>query len=309
MRYIYYIFLAILFWGCSNTDERAATLDQLDFGRSKWYSKFLWVEKDTSTLVKELKINFNEYSKKEQAYVTLLIVDENQEPFCVKDKYVDLFFNDIYCNNGEIRITPENIPEDGLIKLGLKFHPGAEQGNHYGYISVIDHNIDRVGNFDISADPRVLKWKAEFKKVMNPLLLLLLGILAALLLILFLWFLIFKKVQFPPINTPKIQITEPYFSGLKTKGARQVVFTSKEFKQGLIERLFKGDIICSKNDCWTKEVFVSPGRKKGQLKIKLPIGYQIKTLPDKKPASFYLERFKEYQITNDEKKIIQIKIL
>ncbi|MBW6534570.1 MAG: hypothetical protein K0B11_06150 [Mariniphaga sp.] len=309
MRYLFFIFFAFLFWGCSKTDERAASIDQLNFGKSKWYSKFLWVEKDTSILEKELKINFNEYAKREQAYVTLIIVDENKEPFCGKGKFVDFFFNDIYCNNGELKITSENIPENGIIRLGLKFHPEAKQGNHNGFISVVNHNIDRVGNFDINTDPRVLKWKAEFKKVMNPLLVILFGILASLLVLLLLWFLIFKRIQFPPIKTPKIQITEPYFAGLKTKGTRQIVFTSKEYNQGFFDRLFKGTVIYSKNNCWTKEVYVSPGRKKAQLKIKIPIGYQFKTLPDKKQASFYLERFKEYQIITDKKEIIQIKIL
>jgi len=308
MRKVIFALFVLLIGGCTTSDERVASLDHLDFGDAKWYSKFLWVEKDTSVLEKKIKINFNEYAKREQVYVTLVIVDGNQELFCGEHKQVDLFIDDVFCENGKVVIRPETVPDDGILTLGLKFHPNAETGKHSGFISVENHNLDRVGNFDISQDVRVLKWEATYSKIMNPLLLVVLSVLALVLLFLILWFLIFKKVQFPSVKTPKIELTQPYFSSLKVKGARQVVFSNKACKQGFLDRLFKGTIVYSKNDCWTQEVHVFPGRKKGQLRIKLPSGYQIKSSTDKKPVSFLLERFQGYDIINEKKEVIQIKI-
>ena len=84
---------------------------------------------------------------------------------------------------------------------------------------------------------------------------------------LFLWFLLFKHFFYPTITVKYIQINEPYFSNVKVKGKRRVVFTNKKSNQGIISRIFTGEILYKTNEIWTSPLSFEPGVKKKTLRV------------------------------------------
>lgn len=88
-------------------------------------------------------------------------------------------------------------------------------------------------------------------------------ILAALIL----WFLIIKHFLYPTIGVKTIQINDPYFSKVNVKGKRRVVFTNVKMKQGLLSRIFTGEILYKKNEVWSSPLAFECGAKKKTLRV------------------------------------------
>jgi hypothetical protein len=84
---------------------------------------------------------------------------------------------------------------------------------------------------------------------------------------LLMWFLVVKRFMYPSIGVKTIQISDPYFSKVNVKGKRRVVFTNKNMKQGLISRLFTGEILYKKNEIWTSPLAFEAGAKKKTLRV------------------------------------------
>ena len=82
-----------------------------------------------------------------------------------------------------------------------------------------------------------------------------------------LWLLLVKRFVYPTIGVKTIQISDPYFSKVNVKGKRRVVFTNKNIKQGILSRIFTGEILYKKNEIWTSPLAFEAGARRKTLRV------------------------------------------
>ncbi len=116
---------------------------------------------------------------------------------------------------------------------------------------------------------------------------------------LILWFLVIKHFMYPSIGVRTIQISDPYFSKVHVKGKRRVVFTNKNMKQGILSRIFTGEILYKKNEIWTSPLAFEAGVKKKTLRVMRTKDYVFDPYTSmlKAPSEYLVEN------TNDNTKI------
>ena len=258
MRYFILPFVMFLLAGCALDDKRDVSLQLLDFGTAKYYEPFLWVKQDPPVVEREIVLNFNDYACENNAHVNLELVDKKLNKFNDNHK-VELYLNNILCPNGKIRLNASDIPKSKKVKIGIKFNPGASKGRTMGYLVASQSDLDRIGDFDIKTDARIMKWEVRYKKTLNPLLTILLIFSS----ILFIWFIFFKRLIYPVF--PKFKkLVKIGDTGLRTvvfTGYRKVVFTEKKIKQNLFEWLFIGKILFVLSPEFTNSIVFKPFKK------------------------------------------------
>jgi hypothetical protein len=112
-----------------------------------------------------------------------------------------------------------------------------------------------------------------------------------------LWFLIFRNRIYPKFKKGQIQITEPYYSGVRlNKCIKEVIFTNTPQKQSALNKFFTGKIHYEINPVYEKNIYLRP-KNKNSIQIKLPLGARIS------PMSFRLEKYNKYEIKLNNKKI------
>jgi len=244
----------------TNKPERALeTLsEETDMGKATWYDSFLfWSAKDRDTLHVDLKAVFNEEAIKDHAMVKLEIKDIDG---C--NDY-EAFLNGQPLEKGIVTLkSDEKVP--GI--LSLVFSPAAREGARYVELKAkAASQLDKIN--DTPVRDYKLTLRSKYTIVWNPLKTIFMWIGIVLLAALFLWFLLFKHFIYPTITVKYIQINEPYFSIIKVKGKRRVVFTNKKRNQGIISRIFTGEILYMTNDIWTSPLSFEPGVKKKTLRV------------------------------------------
>ncbi|MBI9056984.1 MAG: hypothetical protein JEZ01_04355 [Labilibaculum sp.] len=288
-----------LFISCDDISEREAQLDCLNFGCLEYYKPFLGVRKDTALIEKKLSIDFNDFAKEQQAYVTLFVVDK--EGNTINDACFQLLVNNKLCSSNSFFIQASEIDSSNIVKVAIKILPGAAQKKEYLYLAVKNHNLDRVGNFDLGSDNRVMAVQYEYNEVFNPLALTLFIFAVVVLSFIILWFLILRNLVYPKMKKGKITINDPYFKSIKYKGVRKVVFTNNKYSQSGFDKLFRGRILFNQNSIWTKDFILLPGSKK-EVKYKLPLEFQISNQdPNSNDFLSTLKKFNNYTIVTEEK--------
>ena len=115
------------------------------------------------------------------------------------------------------------------------------------------------------------------------------GIIASALLVI--WFLFIKRLAYPTFKVGRMQITDPYYSSLKIKGARKVILTNSPSKQSFLNKLFTGKIVYEANPIWTQPVVFESS--KGKAKLQTNKFYSID------PYASTLIKQVEYSLTNN----------
>lgn len=302
-------FFFLLFFGCSdNSEKESVKLNTVDFGKVQYYNPFLWVKSDIPKTKNVLVFDFNNHAINEGASLSLQLVEDNGKPVIKKDGLLKMYVDDHYCADGKFMINTSSLPKNGEVCVEIEFLPGLSTKTFVGFLVVKETNLDRINNQDFFMnDTKIMKWQARYEKVFNPLAL---GIFWAIIIIIicvFIWFLILRDRIYPKIKSGVIQIQSPYFESVKLNRAMKVIFSDHQKKQRLSEKFWKGKIISKANVVWTHDFILSRGKKKGQLKYKLPYNYIIKSI-DNTPMGIYLDRYKSYEIINDNKEKIIIQV-
>ena len=55
-------------------------------------------------------------------------------------------------------------------------------------------------------------------------------------------------------------ITDPYYSNIRIKGARKMIFSNKQLEQSTLNKIFTGKIICNVNPCWSQPLILEPAK-------------------------------------------------
>ena len=244
----------------TNKPERALeTLsEEMNLGQATWYDSFLfWGASEPDTLGFELKEVFNEEAKKDGSIVELTMTDS--------DGAMDfqLLYNGQKVENGKIVL---NSKAYATSKFYIIFNSNAKEGKRYFTIKATNkRELDKIN--DQPVEQYEVSLRSEYSVVWNPLKTIFMWIGILIIAALVLWFLIFKHILYPSIGIKTIQINEPYFCRINVKGKRRVVFTNKELSQGMISRLFTGEILYKKNEIWASPLAFEAGAKKKTLRV------------------------------------------
>ena len=261
------------FISCGSEKKTEFKGAEVNFGVAEYYEPFLWVKSDTSILVKKLKFSFNDFAFESKSKVILSFTDENEQ--IIKDD-VELYVDGLKISNKSI-ILKSNTAKQGYLSIGIRFIPGFNEGVSTGFIKIKNTDLDRINNNELSSsgENRLIKWRAENKVIMNPLLK---GILWFVILIvsgLIIWFVLLRNMIYPKMGKGSIFIQGQYISKpIKTKGARKIVLTNKSEKQTILNRIFAGRIVSEVNPFWEQKIVLTPFRKR-QLRVQLGSDYII----------------------------------
>lgn len=244
----------------TNKPERALETisEETSMGKATWYDSFLfWGASDPDTLSVDLKAVFNDEAKKDGSAVQLQIVDPDG------GKDFQLLYNNQPVENGLIILrSSDKTPTI----LSIVFDTDAKEGNRY--LSIKEKSkqeLDKIN--DEPVEKYQLTLRAKYAVNWNPLKTILMWLGILILAALLLWLLLIKHFIYPSIGVRTIQINDPYFSKINVKGKRRVVFTNKNMKQGLISRIFTGEILYKKNEIWTSPLAFEAGAKKRTLRV------------------------------------------
>ncbi len=289
--------LILMLNSCKTEDNNPNNLPGINFGTSTYYDSFLFSESSNDSLTKTLKINFNDWAKDNHAYADLYFLNDQDEIIGTPDSKVKLFINNNPITKGIIQLTSTEKPSDSL-EIKLHFDPSQKSQKFGGYLVLQNGKIERINNIEIqnASGIELFKWNAKQEVVMNPLkkgLLWFLGVIATLLLI---WFLLIRNRIYPKMARGQIILNSPYYKSTKTKGARQIIFSNKHYKQGWFNKLFAGEIIYEKNDFWQEEIKFSPARRR-QIRIKMPAHYNIM------PFTSKIDQGKTYTIKGNQEEV------
>ena len=250
-------------------------------GDATWYDSFLfWGASESDTLDVDLKAVFNDEAKKDGSMVELLVTDpDGGEDF-------QILYNHQPAEKGRVVVTSEDIQSI----LSIVFNPNAKEGKRYLNIKAISKkDLDKINDRPI--EQYDLSLRSHYEVNWNPLKTMLMWAGIIILAGLLLWFLLIKHFIYPTIGVKTIQINDPYFSKINVKGKRRVVFTNKKMEQGLISRIFTGDILYKKNDVWTSPLAFEAGSKEKTIRVLRTTDYIIDPLTTilKSPNDYMIE--------------------
>lgn len=267
----------------TNKPERIleTIFEEADMGDATWYDSFLfWGASESDTLDVDLKAVFNDEAKKDGSMVELLVTDpDGGEDF-------QILYNHQPAEKGRVVVTSEDIQSI----LSIVFNPNAKEGKRYLNIKAISKkDLDKINDRPI--EQYDLSLRSHYEVNWNPLKTMLMWAGIIILAGLLLWFLLIKHFIYPTIGVKTIQINDPYFSKINVKGKRRVVFTNKKMEQGLISRIFTGDILYKKNDVWTSPLAFEAGSKEKTIRVLRTTDYIIDPLTTilKSPNDYMIE--------------------
>ena len=276
----------------TNKPERALELisEETDMGKATWYDSFLfWGASDPDTLSVDLKAVFNDEAKKDGSAIQLMITDEDG------GNDYQLFYNNQSVEKDKILIrSTDNAPSI----LSVVFNPNAKEGKRYLSIkATAKQELDNINEQPV--EQYKLTLRSKYVVNWNPLKTILMWLIIFIIVGLLLWFLAIKRFMYPSIGIKTIQISDPYFSKVNVKGKRRVVFTNKDMKQSLLNRIFTGEILYKKNEIWTSPLAFEAGAKKRTLRVMRTKDYVFDpyTSMMKAPSEYIVEN------TNDNTKI------
>lgn len=255
---------------CTKTEGEG---DVARWGKDNYYKDFLWKKHVPDTLYREIAFDFNNDAKQymnEPLQLGLFKKTNSGKMLPVMENEMEVFVDGQKCDNNVI-----NVPSSAeKLKVGIVFNPNAENRVHHWFFKPVnDAGLERINDMgpDTFNDPEssLLEIEAEKNKIMNPLAegsmlsgIILLGALLA-------WLLIIKHIVFPSFRVGKIMLSdpEPYMSQKKLRGCRRLVLTNKKPDQGLLSRLFTGEIRYDVNPLWTSDIIIEP-RDKNSVRVR-----------------------------------------
>lgn len=291
--------LVLLFTSCEkNVNNYNGS--SVHFGMSEYYAPFLGVKSDTVTIEKTLKYEFNQFAKDERSYVNMSFVDAEQQ--LIDNKNIQFFVDGVLVSNNSFKINFDDLGI-GEKKIGIRFLPGYKQDYTSGFLVITNHSLDVINNNDLvnSYESRIFKWEAAYDVSMNPLKKGLLWTVFIIVTGLLIWFVFMRNIMFPKMKRGQIVINSPFYTSIKIKRARKIVFTTQRKRQKRLDKIFVGNIIYEVNSIWKEEIIIYPDRQKS-LRIKMGLGYTIT------PFTSSLKQGSSYQIKK-ESEIINLSYL
>ena len=242
----------------TNKPERALEIisEETSIGKASWYDSFLfWGASDPDTLSVDLNAVFNNEAKKDRARVQLQVQDADG------NNDFTLLYNGQIVENGDFIVDSNNTSPS---VFSIVFNPKAKEGTRYLNIkATAKSELDKINGQPVEQYATTLRSKYEVD--WNPLKTVFMWLGIIILAALFLWFLLLKRLFYPTISVKTIQINDPYFSKVNVKGKRRVVFTNRKKEQGIVSRIFTGEILYKINEVWTSPLSFEPGAKKKTL--------------------------------------------
>lgn len=272
----------------TNKKERSLEImsEESSMGQATWYDSFLfWGASSPDTLSIDLKAVFSEEAISDNSIVQLQIKDSDGG-----EKDFLLLFNNQPIENDIINLQGN---DNTSSILSVVYNSGAKEGNRYLTITPVSMNgLDKIN--DQPVNNYNLTLRSTYQVYWNPLKTFLMWLSIIIAAALLLWFLIIKHFVYPSIGVKTIQINDPYFSRINIKGKRRIVFSNKDMKQSLLNRIFTGKIIYKKNDIWTSPLTFEPGTKKKTLKVLRNQDYSFDSFPStlKAPNDYVIENNK-----------------
>jgi len=273
------------------TNKPERTLETLseetDMGKASWYDSFLfWGASEPMQLDVDLKAVFNDEARKDGSVVELQVKDpDGRNDF-------QLLYNGKSVENDKIVLSAKDKAQS---TLSVIFNSDAQEGSRYFTVKALaKNNLDKIN--DQPVEQYTLSLRSKYDVEWNPLKTILMWIGIVILAVLSFWFLVMKHIIYPTIGVKTIQINDPYFSRVNVKGKRRVVFTNKEEHQGLLSRIFTGEILYKKNNIWTSPLAFEAGSKKRTLRVMRTKNYTFD------PYTSLLKAPSDYTVENNNDK-------
>lgn len=260
----------------NNQPERLLSIisEEEDLGEAKWYDSFLCSEaKAQDTLTVDLNAVFNQPAHESGSSVRLKVNSRDKEGNVKPlSKDITLLWNGQPVNDATLLLEPGTQSQ-----LGIVFATDAEEGKHYMEVSAVPGtaaNLERI-NEDLPSEYAVTL-RASYDVDTNPLKVFVIWFCIILLSLLALWFLVLKPLMLPGIKLKTLQIeSSPVYKNVTIKGCRMVVFSNKRQSQGIVSRIFTGEIKYVKDDLWDSEWYITPGTRKDRVRAGGISGYSM----------------------------------
>lgn len=232
-----------------------------------WYDSFLWsAAKSPDTLRVDLAPEFNDACTGSSSATFSIESDDDNE-----DDYTLLFNGTPLSDEQPFTITP-GMPA----VIEIVFHPDAKDGKRYFKLETESvRNLESINSLP-AEDLDEISIRTSYDVDWNPLKTICFWILIAIIAALIAWFLFLRPIIYPAIKANKIIIAGPdsYFRTVRIKGAKQVIFTSRNYKQSALSRLFKGRTIFIRAPHWTSDMDMVPGSKKN-VRLRTSGGWMV----------------------------------
>jgi hypothetical protein len=275
--------------------------DNVSFGTVGYYDSFLWSKSDIQPVTKLWEFDFSEDARNDtNCYAKFEFTDNNGVRIAPTEMQVWIDGELLKENTFSISSNDLHLKKE----VKFTFSPNAKTGKHQGYLRLIQHNhLDRLDSQNLNQGEHidVFQWNLNYDKSMNPLKKMLMWIMIAIGAILVVWFRVLRPIFYPHLgNSQKIVCIEKnnqIVGSIKCpfKGARKVVFSTRQQKQSFWNRLFLGEIRTVKHECFTSDIVFIPNPKgKGALAI----GKEYSIWPNPIPKNG------EAEITNAQQKLI-----
>ncbi|ALU27942.1 hypothetical protein [Myroides odoratimimus] len=281
------LFSVVLFSNCQKIEEESVA--KSDFGKSIAHESFLWSAERNDTLNKSFEFSFNEWAQESQSYVELTFTDSSNKVVTAKNNEFHFLVNEKPLEKGSLLLQSKDKAQDE-IRLKLVF-TDKQSKDHYGYITIRNHDVDRVNDFDELDNTVIYKWSASQELQWNPLKYFLVWCLGSLLGLLLLYLIILRPLIYSRFSKGMLTIQKPFYKNTSLKGAIEVIYTNKKVSQGFFNKLFKGKKIYFVNSYFTTPIHFIPSAK-GKIRIRTNGAYVLD------PFASTLEKGKNYTITN-----------
>lgn len=269
--------------------QEIETETKSDFGKSINYDSFLWKEERNDTLIKSFVYSFNQWASESNSFVTLTLSNESNKAIGRSNMAYHFLVNNKPLENGIMSFS-SNKKNSDTVQLKIVF---TEKINTdlYGFISISEHNVDRVNDIEKLDNSTIFKWSASQDVIVNPLKLIVLWVFGILVSIFIIYLLLLRPIIYRRFGRGMITIQQPFYKNTNIRGSVEIIFTNKKTSQRLGNRLLQGKKIYVVNDYFTIPISITPGIK-GKVRIKTNGAYTVD------PFTSNLEKGKIFKITN-----------
>lgn len=239
----------------TNKPERLLEIvsEEQNIGTADWYDSFLfWGAKAQDTLKVDLQAVFNAEAVKDGSTTTFKVEDVDGT-----HDYT-LFWNGQPVRDGIISMKAG---ETGPSMLSLVFNDNAKEGKHY--LRLVPQGATKLESINgAPVTDYELTLRSIYDVDWNPLKTFLFWLGIIILTALILWFLVLRQILYPTFKVGSITINDPYYTNVRLKGARRLVFCNKRQEQSMLSRIFTRPILYNVNAVWTQPLTMEPAKKK-----------------------------------------------
>lgn len=270
-------------------EKETETVAKSEFGNSINYDSFLWKEGKNDTLIKSFTYNFNQWASESSSFVKLTFNDEANHSISSSNTKYHFLVNGKPLQDGTIVLESKSKIADTL-QIKLVF-TSKINNDVYGYISLVDHNIDRVNDIDNLDHTAIYKWSASQEVKMNPLKNVFIWGAGVLTVLFILYLFLLRPMIYRRFGKGIITIQQPFYKNTNLRGVIELTFTNKKVAQSFFNRLLQGKKVYVVNEFFTTPLTLIPSVK-GKVRIKTNGDYSID------PFTTSLEKGKTFKVTN-----------